>query len=77
MEITLIEGEIKDVRKAIETLKVHQQWRLGKIDEMPFKPLEITNALDILLHVVDQKYRCNYCETDVTIPIILCKDCTE
>lgn len=41
--------------KAIEVLKTHQKWRLGWIDEMPFKPLEITEALDIILLVVDDK----------------------
>ena len=41
--------------KAIEILKVHQKWRLGQIDVMPYKPLEITEALDILLLVVDDK----------------------
>jgi hypothetical protein len=35
--------------KAIEILKHHQRWRLGEIDEMPYKPLEITEALDVLL----------------------------
>jgi hypothetical protein len=42
-------------RKAIEILKAHQSWRLGQIDEMPYKPLEITEALDVLLLVVDDK----------------------
>jgi len=41
--------------KAIEILKAHQSWRLGKIEEMPYKPLEITEALDVLLLVVDDK----------------------
>jgi hypothetical protein len=35
--------------KAMEILKHHQRWRLGEIDEMPYKPLEITEALDVLL----------------------------
>lgn len=39
--------------KAIEVLKTHQKWRLGEIDEMPFKPSEITEALDIVLLLAD------------------------
>ena len=46
-------------KKALEILKVHQSWRQGKIDEMPYKPLEITEALDILLLVVDDKLEAN------------------
>lgn len=42
-------------KKALEILKTHQQWRIGNIEEMSFKPLEITEALDILLLVVDDK----------------------
>ncbi len=38
-----------DLREAIEVLEYHQDWRLGKVDEMPYKPKEITEALDILL----------------------------
>lgn len=75
-EITLIKGEIKDVRNAIKILKAHQKWRLGKDDDiMPYSPSKITESLDILLHVVDKKYRCNYCENDVNKPIILCENC--
>ena len=44
-------------KKALEILKTHQQWRIGNIDEMPFKPLEITEALDILLLVVEYKLK--------------------
>lgn len=40
-------------KKAIEVLKDHQKWRLGELDEMPFKPSEITEALDIVLLLVD------------------------
>ena len=40
--------------KALEILKHHQRWRLGEIDEMPYKPLEITEALDVLLLFVDE-----------------------
>lgn len=37
------------IDKAIEVLNQHQQWRLGEKDEMPYKPLEITQALDEVL----------------------------
>ena len=43
--------------KAMEILKHHQRWRLGEIDEMPYKPLEITEALDVLLLFVDENNR--------------------
>lgn len=34
---------------AIEILEHHQQWRLGKIDEMKYSPKELTQAIDELL----------------------------
>lgn len=44
-----------NLREAIEVLEYHQDWRLGKVDEMPYKPKEITEALDILLASVKSK----------------------
>lgn len=38
-----------DLIEAIEVLEYHQDWRLGRVDEMIYKPSEITQALDILL----------------------------
>jgi len=59
-------------KKALEILKTHQQCRIGNIEEMPFKPLEITEALDILLLVVDDKlessakdYKCGDMENNI------------
>tara|TARA_R110000796_G_C14431862_1_gene421228 strand:+ start:81 stop:377 length:297 start_codon:yes stop_codon:yes gene_type:complete len=40
------------IEKAIKILTYHQEWRLGKIDEMKFVPKELTTALDIVLDKV-------------------------
>jgi len=41
-----------ELQKAIEILEHHQQWRLGKIDDMKWKPRELTDALDLVLEQV-------------------------
>lgn len=44
-----------NLREAIEVLEYHQDWRLGMVDEIAYKPSEITEALDILLASVKSK----------------------
>lgn len=41
-----------ELQKAIEILEHHQQWRLGKIDDMRWEPRELTDALDLVLEQV-------------------------
>lgn len=41
-----------NIKQAIEILDYHQKWRLGKVDDMIYKPLEITAALDVVLKEV-------------------------
>jgi hypothetical protein len=38
--------------KALEILEYHQQWRLGKFDEMKYTPRQLTEALDVLIEFV-------------------------
>lgn len=40
------------LKKAIQILESHQEWRLGNIDEMPHTPKEITEALNLVLKEV-------------------------
>ena len=44
-----------EVKTAIEILEYHQEWRLGKRDDMVHEPKKITQALDIVLSEV-KKY---------------------
>lgn len=37
------------IKQAIEILKWHQEWRIGKIEEMPFTTKEITQAINTIL----------------------------
>jgi len=37
------------VEKAVEILNIHQKWRIGEIEEMPYSPKIITEALGLLL----------------------------
>lgn len=41
-----------NLEKAIQILTHHQEWRLGKIDEIKFNPKELTTALDVVLDKV-------------------------
>jgi hypothetical protein len=43
-----------ELNKALEILRYHQQWRLGKIDEMKHSPSELTEAIDTLLKQFDE-----------------------
>lgn len=41
-----------ELKTAIEILDYHQEWRLGKRDDMIHKPKKLTQALDIVLFEV-------------------------
>ena len=41
-----------ELKTAIEILEYHQEWRLGKRDDMIHEPKKLTEALDIVLEQV-------------------------
>ena len=41
-----------ELQTAIEILKYHQEWRLGKREDMIHEPKKLTEALDIVLSEV-------------------------
>jgi hypothetical protein len=41
-----------DLKKAIEILEYHQEWRLGKYDEMKYTPKELTKSINVVLNKV-------------------------
>ena len=41
-----------ELQTAIEILEYHQEWRLGKRDEMTTTPKQLTEALDIVISEV-------------------------
>jgi len=41
-----------EVKTAIEILEYHQEWRLGKREDMIHEPKKLTQALDIVLSEV-------------------------
>lgn len=45
-----------ELQTAIEILEYHQEWRLGKREDMIHEPKKLTEALDIVLSEV-QKFR--------------------
>lgn len=40
------------LKKAVEILEQHQEWRLGKSEEMIHSPKKITKALDVVISKV-------------------------
>ena len=51
-----------DLQKAIEILEYHQEWRQGKRDEMIHEPKVLTQALDVVLELVKQKFPSEKCD---------------
>ena len=45
-----------ELQTAIEILEYHQEWRLGKREDMIYEPKKLTEALDIVLSEV-KKFR--------------------
>ena len=41
-----------ELKTAIEILEYHQEWRLGKREDMIHEPKKLTQALDIVLNEV-------------------------
>jgi hypothetical protein len=48
-----------EIQTAIEILTYHQEWRLGKRDDMIHEPKKLTEALDILLTEVKKLHKPN------------------
>lgn len=71
-----------ELQTAIEILEYHQEWRLGKREDMIHEPKKLTEALDIVLSEVkkirlDATPVCEKCE-DVEFcskEIVCLKDC--
>jgi hypothetical protein len=48
-----MENKMKmELQTAIEIMEYHQQWRLGKREDMIYEPKKLTEALDVLLSEV-------------------------
>ena len=45
-----------ELKTAIEILEYHQEWRLGKREDMIHEPKKLTQALDIVLNEVKKEY---------------------
>ena len=58
-----------ELQTAIEILEYHQEWRLGKREDMIHEPKKLTEALDIVLSEV-KKFRLGAVIESV------CDDCT-
>ena len=41
-----------ELKTAIEILEYHQEWRLGKREDMIHEPKKLTQALDVVLNEV-------------------------
>jgi len=48
-------SEISDMelQTAIEILEYHQEWRLGKREDMIHEPKKLTEAIDVILEAVN------------------------
>ena len=44
-----------ELKTAIEILEYHQEWRLGKREDMIHEPKKLTEAIDIILQAVNNK----------------------
>ena len=55
INISTVQFKAKDkmeLKTAIEILEYHQEWRLGKREDMIHEPKKLTQALDIVLNEV-------------------------
>ena len=65
-----------ELKTAIEILEYHQEWRLGKREDMIHEPKKLTQALDIVLSEV-KKFRLGVvsgCNAD-SEKLIECSNC--
>lgn len=61
-----------ELQTAIEILEYHQEWRLGKREDMIHEPKKLTEALDIVLSEV-KKFRIS--DVSGQLPPHICKHC--
>ena len=45
-----------ELKTAIEILEYHQEWRLGKKEDMIHEPKKLTEALDVILSEIKKEY---------------------
>ena len=57
-----------ELKTAIEILEYHQEWRLGKRDDMIHEPKKLTEALDVvLMEVKKNNQKQFYCKNKVFV----------
>ena len=58
-----------ELQTAIEILEYHQEWRLGKREDMIYEPKKLTEALDIVISEVKKHLsklvQCRNCNEEV------------
>lgn len=54
-KIWYAKGTKMELKTAIEILEYHQEWRLGKREDMIHEPKKLTEAIDIVLSEVKKK----------------------
>jgi hypothetical protein len=70
-----------ELKTAIDILEYHQEWRLGKREDMIHEPKKLTQALDIVLSEVKKlpihnvRDSCEWCGTKKENRNGLCKEC--
>lgn len=52
-----------ELKTAIEILEYHQEWRLGKREDMIYEPKKLTQALDLVLSEVKKSTIDNFIHT--------------
>jgi hypothetical protein len=58
-----------ELQTAIEILEYHQEWRLGKREDMIHEPKKLTEALDIVLSEV-KKFRLGAVVSSADVPAV-------
>jgi hypothetical protein len=56
-----------ELKTAIEILEYHQEWRLGKREDMIHEPKKLTEALDVALLELKKKKPIFYCKNRVFV----------
>jgi hypothetical protein len=64
-----------ELKTAIEILEYHQEWRLGKREDMIHEPKKLTEALDIILLELKNTNRTFYCKNRVFVENYHLKNC--
>ena len=59
-----------ELKTAIEILEYHQEWRLGKRDDMIHEPKKLTEALDVALFELKKKTQYSIIKTEYLQKII-------